>query len=412
MRILLISQYFFPEQFSNNAIAKELVRRGHEVDAVTCVPNYPAGKFFDGYSNRSKRNERWNDVNIHRAFTVARGKRSLSLIANYLTFPVAASWTMIRRLKTKPAVSFVSMPSPLLQALAGIFLKKWRGVPCVYWVQDIWPESAVYTLGIRNRFVIAVLNAVCGWIYRQADLVLVQSNGFPPMIERFGVSRSRIRVFPNTAPDTYRPVSPTAAPEQAQLIRLAGFRLMFAGNIGESQDFDNLVEAVDLLDDATDLLVVIIGSGRDEERVKRKIAERGLQKRFQFLGRHPEETMPLFFAHADALLVSLKDTPIFSLTVPYKVQCYMACGKPIIAALNGEGAKIITESGAGLVAKASDPETLAANIRTMMQEPKDRVALMGARGRQYFDEHFAADKVYDKLELWLKEAAGKGDGMP
>ncbi len=405
MRILLISQYFFPEQFSNNAIAKELVRRGHHVEAVTCVPNYPAGVFFDGYSNSEKREEVWSDVHIHRAFTVARGKRALSLTANYLTYPVAASWTMLRKLKARPDVSFVSMPSPLFQAFAGIFLKKWRGAPCVYWVQDIWPESAIYTLNIRNRFVIRALNSVCGWIYRQADLILVQSNGFPPMIERFGVPPGRIRVFPNTAPDPYRPIAPSDAPQQGRLITGKGFRLMFAGNIGESQDFDNLIEAVRILKDREDLSVIIIGSGRDEERVKRRIAELNLQPRFQFLGRHPEEMMPLFFAHAGALLVSLKDTPIFSLTVPYKVQCYMACGKPIIAALNGEGARIINESGAGMVSPSSNPVSLAQNISDMMSLSEDEKSKMSNRSRQYFEDHFSSQTIYDKLENWLEEAS-------
>ncbi|GGB08331.1 glycosyltransferase WbuB [Brucella endophytica] len=371
------------------------------------MPNYPAGKFFDGYSNREKREETWNGVHIYRAFTVPRGKRALSLIANYLTYPVAAGWTMLRKLKGRPDVSFVSMPSPLLQALAGIFLKKWRGVPCVYWVQDIWPESAIYTLGIKNRFIAGILNAVCGWIYRQGDLILVQSQGFPPMIERFGVPRERIRVFPNTAPETYKPVAPEDAAEQGKLIKGSGFRLMFAGNIGESQDFDNLIEAVRLLEDRVDLSVVVIGSGRDEERVKRRIAEAGIEDRFEFLGRHPEETMPLFFAHADAMLVSLKDTPIFALTVPYKVQCYMACGKPLIAALNGEGARIIEEAGAGLVAKASSPEGLADAITAMVKKNGDERRQIGERSLAYFQAHYAASLIYTKLETWLSDTAAK-----
>lgn len=407
MHIVLISQYFFPEQFSNNAIARELVKRGHAVEAVTCVPNYPAGTFFPGYSNAERREENWEGVSIHRARTVARGKSALSLLANYLVYPLAASWTMFRKLRKRPDVSFVSMPSPLLQALAGIVLKWRTGTPCVYWVQDIWPESATYTLNIRNPLIVRALNALCGWIYRQADLILVQSAGFPDMIARFGVPQDRIRVFPNTAPDTYRPVSSGDAPEQKSLVPQTGFRLMFAGNIGESQDFDTLIGAALRLKARTDLTWVIVGSGRDEERVRRKIAELDIESAFVFVGRHPEESMPYFFAHADALIVSLKDTPIFSLTVPYKVQCYLACGKPIVAALNGEGARIVREAGAGMVAPASDPEALAAAIAEMMDAGEEARQAMGRSGRAYFDAHYAASIVYGKLEAWLAEAAGR-----
>lgn len=405
MRVILISQYFHPEPFSNNAIARELVRRGHEVTAVPCVPNYPAGEFSEGYSNWRRRAETWEGVRILRAFTVARGKSKLSLGLNYLVYPFAAAWTMWRKVKRRPDVSFVSMPSPLFQAVAGVLLRWRTGTPCVYWVQDIWPESAIYTLNIHNRFARAILNAICGWIYRRADLILVQSEAFPPMITRFGVEPERIRVFPNTAPDTYRALSAHDAPDQAALVPQQGFRLMFAGNIGESQDFDTLIEAADRLRHRDDLTWVIIGSGRDEERVRQAVAAQKLEARFLFLGRHPEETMPYFFAHADALIVSLRDTPIFALTVPYKVQCYMACGKPIVASLNGEGARIIKASGAGIAAPASNPEALAAAVERMMDQSPESRAAYGRASLEYFRMHFDQPIVYDLLEESLAEAA-------
>jgi glycosyltransferase involved in cell wall biosynthesis len=405
MHIALISQYFYPEQFTNNTIARELVRRGHDVHAFPCVPNYPAGRFFGGYSNTERRTEEWEGVRIDRAYTVPRGKGALSLIANYLTYPVTASWTMFRKLRSGADVSFVSMPSPLFQAFAGIFLRWRTGTPCVYWVQDIWPESATYTLGLHNRFVVGLLNAVCGWLYRRADIVMVQSAAFHDMITRFGVPPERIRFLPNTAPDFYRPLRPEDAPEHERLVPQDGFRLMFAGNIGESQDFDTLVAAAALLRERTDLHWVIVGSGRDEERVRRLVAENGLEERMHFLGRHPEEDMPKFFAHADAMLVSLKDIPIFALTVPYKTQSYLACGKPIVASLNGEGARIVNESGAGVAVPASQPEALAGAIAALMDAGPERLASHAANARRFFDDNYAAEKVYDVLETTLQEAA-------
>ncbi|MBL9071708.1 MAG: glycosyltransferase family 4 protein [Sphingopyxis sp.] len=405
MRIALISQYFFPEQFSNNAIAREMLRRGHEVHAISCVPNYPAGQFFPGYSNTEQREQNWEGVQISRAFTVARGKTAFSLIANYLTYPVAASWTMFRRLRHGADVSFVSMPSPLFQALAGIALRWRTGTPCVYWVQDIWPESATYTLGLRNRFIVGMLNRLCGWIYRRADIIMIQSAAFHDMIARFGVSSDRIRILPNTAPETYRPLTPAQAPEFSSKIPQDGFRIMFAGNIGESQDFDTIIAAAALLRERDDLHWIIVGSGRDEERAKRLALENGLADRFHFLGRFPEETMPSFFAHADAMLVSLKSIPIFALTVPYKIQCYMACGKPIIASLDGEGGRIVNESGSGFAVPATQPQALATAIVDMIDAGPAARSAYAANARRYFDDHYTAEKIYGDLERALADAA-------
>lgn len=409
VKIAFLSQYFFPEQFSNNEIAKWLVAQGHEVDVVCCVPNYPAGVFFDGYSNRSRRFEIWEGIRIHRAWTKARGHGSLSLLANFLTYPIAAARTLARKVRGGSDVSFVSMPSPLFQALAGIYLKYRFGVPTVYWVQDIWPESALLTLNLRNPIVVRPLEWICGWIYRRADLVLVQSEAFPPMIERFGVSPAKIRVFPNTAPDTYRPISPDRNSKAGQMLAAVpsdSFRIFFAGNIGESQDFDTYIAAAERLKaEGRAVSWVIIGSGRDMERVQNEIARRDLNDVFHFLGRHPEEDMPLFFAHADAMLVGLKDNNIFSLTVPYKVQCYMACAKPIIGSLNGEGARIINAAQAGLTAKAETPEALARQIAAMMDISPQARHQMGAAGLQYFKENYAKDIIYGNLQRWLKEIA-------
>lgn len=406
MNIAFVTQYFFPEQFSNNAIARELVHRGHNVHVFCAVPNYPAGVFFEGYSNALRREDVWEGVRISRAYTLPRGAGIGSLILNYLTYPLTVCWTLHRRLVEPVDVCFVSQTSPVFQSLAGIFLRWRTGTPCVYWVQDIWPESVTYTLGIHNRAVVGLLNALCGWLYRRADIVMIQSAAFHSMIARFGVPEERIRLLPNTAPDSYVPMAPQDAPEYADLVPQDGFRLMFAGNIGESQDFDTLIAAAGLLRARHDLRWVIVGSGRDQARAQKLIAERGLEDRFHFLGRFPETEMPKLFAHADAMLVSLKDIPIFSLTVPYKVQCYMACGKPILASLSGEGARIIEEAEAGLTVPAGRPEALANAITRMMDLGPEARAAYAGNGRRYFEAHYSPDQVYGALECALQDAAG------
>lgn len=408
MKITFISQYFFPEQFSNTEIVRYLQDNcDHEVHVITGVPNYPAGVFFPGYSNQLKRDENWNGVIISRCWTKPRGKRGVTLLLNYLVFPITGSWTLLRRIKEKPDVSLVSMPSPLLQALVGVILK-WRyKTPLVYWVQDIWPESALYTLNLKNPLIVKPLTWLCGWIYRRADLILVQSAAFPPMIERFGINSNNIRVLPNTAPNTYIPIEPNPDNEIGLMMPKSGFNLMFAGNIGESQDFDTYLATAELLRHRADLNWVIIGSGRDLPRVQDEVVKRGLKDVFYFLGRHPECSMPEFFAHADAMLVGLKDNAIFRLTVPYKVQCYMACGRPIIASLNGEGARIIEHSQSGLVAQAQSPEQLCEVIERMLATPSIKRDEYGKNARKFFDVHYRLDKVYSDLENWLHEISQK-----
>lgn len=409
MKITFISQYFYPEPFSNNEIAQALTERGHELDVFCCVPNYPSGAFTEGYGNKTRRSELWKGIRIWRVFTIARGTSALRLILNYVTFPVTAGLEMRRRLETRPDVSFVSLLSPVFQAIVGLILRRRHGTPCVYWVQDIWPESPIIALGLRNPLIIKPLTALCGYLYRKADLILVQSAAFPQMIERFGVPAERIRVLPNTAPTSYRPMTSQEAPIQADIIAKArqkpkDFIVMFAGNIGDSQDFDTLITAAELLKE-TDIIWTIIGSGRALERSQEKVRGAGLEGVFKFLGRYPEEMMPGFFAQADAMLVSLLDTPIFSLTVPYKVQCYMACAKPIVASLSGEGARIIEQARAGIAAPPSEPRALADTILELRDLPEDERAQLGKNARDYFETNYSPDIVYGNLEAWLNEVA-------
>lgn len=402
MRLQFISQYFHPEQFSNSRIAKGLVDRGVEVEVICCVPNYPEGVFYDGYSNKVRRHETWNGVSIHRVRTIPRGKRARQLIANYLAYAFFSPFKAFRLArKQRPDAVFVSLLSPISQASAGIFIKKIFGVPLVYWVQDIWPESATVNYNIKSPLIVRPLTWICGWFYRQADLVLVQSQAFPPMITRFGVSESDVQVFPNSAAPLYRPVAPEDARSAEALVSGNGFKIMFAGNIGSSQGFDNIIETADLLVSRRLIDWIIIGEGRDLPRVKAMVREKGLENRFKFLGRHPEDSMPSFFAHADAMLVSLAKSEIFSLTVPYKVQSYMACGKPIIASMVGEGARVIEDAKAGVTAAPDDPHALADRICELIDSGREALNEMGGNARAFYDENYDETHLMDSLHKTL-----------
>tara|TARA_R110000822_G_scaffold37204_11_gene104329 strand:- start:651 stop:1895 length:1245 start_codon:yes stop_codon:yes gene_type:complete len=404
MKILFISQYFHPEQFLNNALCAELANRGHDIEVVSCVPNYPEGQFFKGYSNGKNRKENWSGVTINRAYTIPRGKSSFQLLANYCLYPFAAFFEIAKLSKPRADVSFVSMPSPLLQAIAAILAKWVYGIPTVYWVQDIWPESAIFTLNVRNRAVLMAMGMICGWIYRRADHIMVQSPAFVAKVASFGVPTNRISVVPNFAPDTFLPLDRDAiSPRIRKLVPSDKFNLMFAGNIGESQNFLHLLDAAELLAANNHVRWVILGSGRGQDRLMAEIKRRELGKSFLFLGRFPEAEMPEFFACADVMLVSLKDNPVFSLTVPSKVQSYMACGKPIIASIRGEGARIIEQSGAGASVSPDDAEQLASKIEEFSRYNASELQAMGTKARQYYEYYFEKNKVCDLIEQKLQQ---------
>lgn len=406
MKILLISQYFYPEPFSNGDIARALVARGHDVDVICCVPNYPEGRFYPGYDNGSRRRETWEGVKIVRARTVPRGRSAVQLIANYLAYPPAAIFEWLIGRYGKHDVSFTSMPSPIFQALVSTVIRAVRGVPAIFWIQDIWPDSLINTFGIRNRILRGLLAAFCTWLYRRADLLLIQSEAFRAKLEAMGIPSNRIGFLPNTSPDLFQPVADGDVDAQvAEMLPSAKLRLMFAGNVGESQNIDVFIGAAQRLPVELGVQWVIIGAGRDLARIKERITALGLDNRFVFTGRQPMALMPHFYALADAMLISLKDTEIFRMTVPFKLQSYLALGKPIIGSIGGETRRIILESGAGFCAEPEDPSQLAEVVRRFAASSSVERAKMSAKAATYFADHYEPGRVYGMLEDALRKVA-------
>jgi colanic acid biosynthesis glycosyl transferase WcaI len=406
MNILFISQYFHPEPFSNTEIARSLVARGHDVEVACCVPNYPEGVFYAGHSNKERRQEIWEGISILRARTVARGKRALTLMLNYLAYPVAALATIARHGRGSYSVSFTSMPSPIFQCIVAVVLK-WRcGVPAVYWVQDIWPESLFNTINIKSKFLRGPIRVLCAFLYRQADMVLIQSEAFRPALQAMGVDREKIGFFPNSAPDDFVPMSrATVDPAIAEFVPTASLQLMFAGNIGESQNLDVIIDAAARLRSHMDIKWTLVGSGRDLDRVVKTVAQAGLEDTIIFAGRHPMSTMPAFYALADAMIISLKDTEIFRMTVPYKLQTYMSAGKPVIGSISGETKRIIEASGVGFCANAEDVDGLCSAVLKFAALRETQRAEMSQNARAYFAENYSASRVFDGLERQLLNVA-------
>lgn len=403
MRVLIVSQYFWPESFRINDLAISLKKKGHEITVLTGMPNYPNGRFFPGYGLVRWRSERYLGINVHRVPLIPRGKGGgFRLILNYLSFALCASILAPFVCRGHYDLIFVYEPSPITVGLPALVLKKLKSAPVMFWVQDLWPESLSATGAVRSEKMLKIVEKLVRFIYGGCDRILVQSRAFIAPVERVGGDPKRIAYFPNSAEELYRPMKLAPdAPERAGLPD--GFCVMFAGNIGAAQDFGTILDAVERLKGYPDIHWVFIGDGRMRAWVEEEVLNRNLGGVVHLLGRHPVETMPRFFACADVLLVTLKKEPIFSLTVPSKLQSYLACAKPVIAALDGEGARIVEESQAGLTSPPEDPGALADAVLAVYRMSDAERCSMGQCGRAYFDEHFEPNLLLEQLDTMMKE---------
>lgn len=403
MHVLIVTQYFWPEDFRINDLAVGLMEKGHRVTVLTGIPNYPGGKFFPGYGVLSRRRENFRGIEILRVPLVPRGKgQGHSLFVNYLSFALFACAVGPLLCRGSYDVIFVYQLSPVTVGLPALVMKRVKRVPIMFWVQDLWPESLSATGAVSSQWVLRIVDRLVRFIYRGCNQILVQSRGFFQPIQRMGVDVKRIRYFPNSVEPFYHPVRlENDAPERAGVP--GGFRVMFAGNIGAAQDFETILSAAEVLRSHPEIQWVIIGDGRLGAWVCEQVRERGLTGTVHLLGRHPQESMPRYFALADVLLVTLRKDPIFALTIPSKVQSYLACAKPIVAALGGEGARVVVESGAGRSVPAGDANALAEAIMEIYRLPEQERTAMGLRGRKYYEAHFDRGKLLDRLEASMME---------
>lgn len=407
MHVLIVTQYFWPENFRINDVAIGLKEKGHEVTVLTGQPNYPDGRFFPGYGCWSKMEEGYHGIRVLRVPLIPRGNGgALRLLLNFCSFALSASVFGAWRCRASYDVILVFEPSPVTVGIPAIVLKKLRGAPILFWVQDLWPESLSATGATESRWILGFVELIVRRIYRQCDRILVQSEAFRTPIELLGVQREHIMYFPNSAEPFYQPLSlGSEAPEHRQLP--SGFRVMFGGNIGKAQSFETILDAAELLKDRPEIHWIVLGDGRMFTWVRDQVERRDLGRTVHLLGRFPAESMPRYFALADVLLVTLREQPIFALTVPSKVQSYLACGKPIVAALSGEGARIVREAGAGMTPPPEDPRALADAVLALYNMPVEVRRAMGLRGRSYFETHFERTLLLERLDLWMNEVKGE-----
>jgi len=403
MNILIVSQYFWPENFRINDLALALDEAGHKITVLTGLPNYPEGEIYKGYKWKVTR-EIYKNINIIRVPIIPRGNASnFRLFLNYLSFAVIASISSPFLVKGNIDKIFIYGGSPLTKAIPAILLKKIKKAPVFLWVLDLWPESVFVNNRIKSKVIFLLIKLMTRWIYKNSDYILLQSKAmFEPVIENGGDNKKLI-YFPSWAEDQFLE-EPNDFSEKNIIENLPnGFYVSFAGNIGEGQDIETIIDAAEELKDQKSIHWIILGYGSKYDWLIRNIKDRDL-KNVHALGKRPLVTMPMYFKFTNVLLASLKKKNIYALTLPGKVQSYMASAKPIIAMIDGESSRIIKESKSGISVDSEDKDGLIDAVMRMSQMSLEELDQMGQNGRQYYLENFQLEKSLEKLDRLFSDS--------
>jgi len=406
--ILVITQYFYPEQFRINDICTEWVKRGYKVTVITGIPNYPQGKYYDGYGLFKKRKETYNGIEIIRIPLIPRGNNAIMLALNYVSFVVSGLfWKAFTKIKADYV--FIFEVSPMTQALPGIWYAKKRKIPCYLYVQDLWPENVEIITGIKNKKIIGAIGKMVDYIYRGCTRIFTTSESFVKSIHERGVPLGKIEYWPQYAEDFYIPLEEMRLPE---IPEDDAFNIIFAGNIGTAQGLDILPKAAEIIKTRTEKKIRfnIVGDGRFKNEFASIVDSKGLNNMFNFIPKQPATRIPEFMAANDAAFLSLTDSPLFAMTIPAKLQSYMACGIPNIASAAGETAKIIKESSSGVCGRPGNAEELADNIIRLSSKSKEELKQLGDNAREYYDSHFNKNILLDKMDKYFNtqnEVEGK-----
>ncbi|NCC57849.1 MAG: glycosyltransferase WbuB [Synergistales bacterium] len=399
MKILIICQYFYPERFRVNDISFELVKNGHDVTVLTGLPNYPSGVVETEYRRFRKRAETINGVRVRRSWLLGRGKGSLRLALNYLSFAFSS---MIKALSIEKDFDLILVYqlSPVTMALPGILLKKLTGKPLILYCHDLWPESLVSGGIAPSSAIYRTVLRLSRWIYSKADHIFTSSSMFSEYFkEILKVDKLPVHL-PVYAEALFEDIPPAQSDKET-------LDLLFAGNVGELQSVETIIRAAAELKDQTHIRFHIVGDGSALNKCKKTATDLKVEN-VLFHGQHPLEEMPRFYALADAFVVTLTKNKAISYTLPNKVQSYLAAGKPILGAIDGETRALIENSQCGLCAPAEDYHQLAVLIRKFSKE-KEKMREYGENARRCYDRAFSKEKYMGRLTELLHTIAYGSD---
>jgi glycosyltransferase involved in cell wall biosynthesis len=393
--ILVVSQYFYPEQFRINDICTEWVKRGYRVTVITGIPNYPQGKFYDGFGWFKKRKEKWNGINVIRLPLIARGRSSIGMALNYFSFVVSGFvWKLFTRIKADYVFTFEV--SPMTQALIGVWYAQQRHIPHYLYVQDLWPENVETVTGIHSPIVIKPIDRMVDYIYKKTDVIFTTSPSFVNNIKnrKNFDKHTKVVYWPQYAEEFYKPVEPK---DVSEIPYDDSFKIIFTGNIGYAQGLDILPKTASLLK-SENVNFVIVGDGRYMDEFKSEIQKYKVSDKFIMIPRQPAERIPELLCSCDVAFLSFMNTELFEMTIPAKLQSYMACGLPILAAASGETKRIIEEAKCGACSKIGDSKSLANSIKSIM---KADTKTMSINSRDYFTFHFEKKKLMNYIDKYF-----------
>lgn len=400
-KILVVSQYFYPEQFRINDICKEWVKRGYEVTVLTGIPNYPQGSYYKNYGLFKNRKEVFEGIEIIRMPLIPRKKNGIFLSLNYLSFMTSGYlWSIFTRKKFDEV--FIYEVSPMTQAIPGVKYAKRRKIKSTIYVLDLWPENFVELSGIKNKQVVSIITKMVKWIYSNADNILISSPGFKENIIQLGDYDSKIFYWPQYAEDFYKP-----ATKESNIIKLNTDRIniTFAGNIGYAQGLEMLpLVAKELARNKNNKIHInLIGNGRYKDNLYKEVVDNNVEDLFSFFDPVNAEEIPKIFKNTDIALVSLSKSPIFSLTIPAKVQSILATGTPLLVSADGIMEQLIADSNAGLWSKAGDVKGLVRNIQKLESFNKNQLLKLKENALEYSKKEFSKEILLKKIDDFWEE---------
>ena len=397
--ILVISQYFFPENFRINDMCKEWVERGYEVTVVTGIPNYPQGKFFEGYGVRKKNRENYSGINIIRLPIVPRGNSAFKLVLNYLSFVISGGiWALFSKLK--PTHVFIFEVSPMTQALPGVWFAQKRKIPCFLYVQDLWPENVEIVTGIHNKNILNAIGKMVDYIYKKTTKIFTTSNSFVTAVSKRGVPLEKLKFWPQYAEEFYKVIESTEIQKAKDTVSF-----VFTGNIGNAQGLDILPKVaaeVKKLNLKKKVKFTLVGDGRYKTDLINLIKMNGVDNMFTFVDKQPPEAIPYILAEHDVAVLTLANSKLFSMTIPAKLQSYMACGMPVLASVDGECASIIKESKSGFSSSPNDVNAMLKNVIKFIDLNDDELEKMKINSKEYCEGFFNKKMLMDEMDLYFK----------
>ena len=400
MRILVISQYYYPEQFRINDICKELVKRGHKVTVLTGIPNYPEGKYYKGYGLTKKRKDIKDGVDIIRLPIIPRGKNSIMLILNYISFVISGFfWSKFTRKKFDKV--FIYEVSPMLQALPGVWYSNRKKIDSYIYVMDLWPESIQLVTNLNNKVILKFINRIVDYIYKNCKKILTSSESFIKNIHKRGHSKNKLVFWPQYAEEFYKPLDKKDYIKEE--MQTKDFKIVFAGNIGYAQGLEIVINTAKILKEKNiKVKFYLIGNGRAKEELIKDVEENNLQDYIKFIDKQPAEKIPEYYANADMAFITLKKNLISDEILPAKLQSYFACVVPILGSADGEIKQVIEKSKAGFCVESGNAEKLAEQIEKCMNLTKEELKQMQQNSRGFYEKNYEKQMLLNVLEKEMK----------